>query len=133
MAADATLANGLLSVQGTDSSDHIVVSEGFNGIQVTINDFATGNVRLQRTFMTSLVRSIKVQCLGGDDIAENNTSKPSTMYGGAGGDVLYGGSAGDILYSASTAGGTDTGTNALYGNGGNDTLRGGSAVDHPLR
>lgn len=133
MAADASLVSGVLKVKGTEAADHIVVSQelsnGFQTIKVTIEDIATGSVVLQKSFSAAAVSSLKVDCLGGADWVQNLTSKPSTMYGGAGEDHLVGGSAADTLYSGLAAGGADTGTNRLLGGGGNDTLRGGSAVD----
>src|SRR5436305_10034702 len=137
-AADITLGtNGLLLVKGTESADHIVVSQsGFspNGttgetITVRIEDKATGNLLLQKSFSSRGVNQIEIDCLGGDDLAENNTNKPSIMFGGSGGDRLVGGSSYDMLYSGYEFGGADNGYNTLIGNGGNDTLMGGSAHD----
>jgi Ca2+-binding RTX toxin-like protein len=130
MAADAFLKGNLLLVQGTDSSDTIVVSQTKTAITVQIQDSATNATRLQRTFSASSVTSIDVKGLAGNDSIYNHTSKPSKMFGGSGGDTIYGSdSASDTLYSGTQAGGADTGTNYLYGRGGADTLRGGSARD----
>src|SRR3954454_11003802 len=133
-AADAFVADGQLKVTGTDSGDHIVISQAFDraghqSITVKIDDIATGANLLQRTFISPSFNRIEVKCLGGDDIAENNTNLPSLMYGGAGGDRLVGGSNFDMLYSGSEMGGTDNGTNTLIGNGGDDTLMGAAARD----
>src|SRR5689334_4399539 len=105
-AADITLrATGLLVVKGTESSDHIVVSQSNptditrDRITVRIEDKATGNLILQKTFNSSAVNQIEIDCLGGDDLAENNTNKPSIMFGGSGGDRLIGGTSYDMLYS----------------------------------
>jgi hypothetical protein len=130
MAAGASVKGGVLLVQGTDSGDTIVVSQANLGITVKIQDSATNATRLLRTFNASSVTSIDVKGLAGDDIIRNDTSKPSKMFGGAGGDTLYGSdSAADTLYSATVAGGADSGTNYLHGRGGADTLRGGFARD----
>src|SRR3954447_6291950 len=133
-AADAFVANGQLKVTGTESADHIVISQAFDRtghqtISVLIEDIATGATLLQRSFISPSFNRIEVKCLGGNDVAENNTNLPSIMYGGAGSDSLVGGSNYDVLYSASEMGGADTGVNTLNGNGGDDTLIGGSARD----
>jgi Ca2+-binding RTX toxin-like protein len=133
-AADAFVADGQLKVTGTDSADHIVISQAFDRtghqtIMVKIEDIATGGTVLQRTFVSPSFNRIEVKCLGGEDVAENNTNLTSFMFGGAGGDRLTGGSNYDVLYSGSEMNGSDDGVNTLFGGNGDDTLMGGSAKD----
>ena len=129
MAADAVLANGVLNITGTDQADRIVVSQvaspiGLMTVKVTIHDIATGNQLINRSFADSSVRSVKVECFGGDDVAENNTNKPSTMYGDNGTDRLVGGSAVDTLFSGRVYDQVENTGSTLIGNGGNDYLYG---------
>ena len=91
MAADAVLAGGVLNVTGTEQADRIIVSQattptGLMVLRVSIQDIATGAELVNKSFINSSVGSIKVECFGGDDIAENNTNKSSTMFGGMGRD-----------------------------------------------
>jgi Ca2+-binding RTX toxin-like protein len=135
MSASATVVDRVLTIQGTDYSDHITIST-FNvqvnrvtlrEIQVTIkNPFSDG---LQKTFFAASIDRIFARGMAGDDIIENATAKPSELFGDGGSDLVYGGSGADKLYAGSATNGVDSGTNYLYGNGGNDTLFGGKAVD----
>src|ERR1051326_3634607 len=130
-AASANVVDRVLTIQGTDFSDHITIST-FNiqinnvtvrEIKVTIkNPFSDG---LQKTFFAASVDRIFARGMAGDDIIENATSKPSELFGDGGSDLVYGGSGADKLYAGSAENGNDAGTNYLYGNGGNDTLYGG--------
>lgn len=137
MTASANLANHILTVQGTDHNDSIVISNiltvgsGSQKIQVIVKDLETGEV-LQKQFNAADINKIVVHGFGGDDFIQNATAKPSEMYGDFGNDTLYGGSGADKLYAASSEGGADIGShNYLYGNGGDDKLYG-SSIDDDL-
>jgi Ca2+-binding RTX toxin-like protein len=142
MAAEVTLSNGTLTVTGTDQDDIIAIvssssrqSTGLylSTIQATVRSAETGAILAQRSVLQGSVNQIRVHCLYGDDVAENNTSKPSFMYGGHGSDMLYGGSSYDALYSSLGFGGADEAwgstMNHLYGRGGDDTLIGADGYD----
>jgi Ca2+-binding RTX toxin-like protein len=133
MAADAVLAGGVLSVTGTEQADHIILSQatvnGLMTVKVTITDIATGATLLQKSFMNSSVNKIKVECGSGNDIAENNTTKPSEMYGDNGADRLVGGSAVDLLFGARIYDQVENEGNTLIGNAGNDICYGVAAND----
>jgi Ca2+-binding RTX toxin-like protein len=134
MAADAVLAGGVLNITGTEQADRIVVSQvttpiGLMTVKVTIHDIATGNQLINKSFINSSVSSIKVECGGGDDVAENNTNKPSTMYGDNGADRLVGGAAVDTLFSGRVYDQVENTGSTLIGNGGNDYLYGCAAND----
>jgi len=134
MAANALLSNGVLNITGTEQADRIVVSQvttpiGLMTVNVTIHDIATGNQLINKSFVNSSVSSIKVECFGGDDVAENNTNKPSTMYGDNGRDRLVGGSAVDNLFSGRVYDQVENTGSTLIGNGGNDYLYGCAAND----
>jgi hypothetical protein len=129
MAADAVLVGGVLNITGTEQADRIVVSQvttpiGLMTVNVTIQDIATGNQLINKSFINSSVVSVKVDCFGGDDVAENNTNKPSTMYGDNGTDRLVGGSAVDTLFSGRIYDQVENTGSTLIGNGGNDYLYG---------
>jgi hypothetical protein len=146
MAADISLDNGLLRVEGTESADvisieqvqvafptieRVLVTNPLTGIgqfqfqsvfrnsprvQVTIAE-TNGAVVEQAQFIPSAVEAIEVRSLGGNDTVENETGIGSTQYGGYGNDVLRGGSVRDVLYG-------ESGNDQLIGNAGNDGLYG---------
>jgi hypothetical protein len=115
MAADATLAGGVLFVQGTDSGDYIVVSQvtqkSSQTLTVTIREGgASGDVVLQRSFNGLQVNHLEIEALDGADAVYNNTTKTGVIFGGPGADTLYGSeSADDMIYSGTEFGGTDSG------------------------
>lgn len=122
MAADVALAGGVLNIVGTEMNDQVVVSQLDNAIQVTVTDAANGNTLINRSFAASAVKSVNIQCLGGDDLAINNTNIPSTMNGGRGNDQLFGGAARDIIFG-------EMGHDLICGFAGNDLLHGGADDD----
>ena len=144
MAADATLFNGTLNVQGTDNDDLIEISPiavrdqngrvtGEQLIRVTITDSATGSELLMREFNANSVNQIVAHGLGGNDAITNVTSKNSHMYGDAGSDALQGGTGADALYGGSGSpdrSDTLSDVNHLYGGGGVDALIGSAAKDY---
>ena len=112
----ATLANGVLTVQGTDMTDHItidhVVGPGPGDVRVTENGQATD-------FPAGLVRRVRVFGHGGDDYMSHNVAGiNAALHGGDGADTIHGDGGRDYLNGGA---GNDT----LYGWGGNDTLIGG--------
>jgi RTX calcium-binding nonapeptide repeat (4 copies)/Calpain family cysteine protease len=116
----ASLANGVLTVRGTDMSDQItidhVVGPGPGFVWVTENGQAT-------EFAAGLVRRVRVFGNGGDDyIAHNIAGLNAALFGGAGDDTIYGDDGRDYLNGGA---GFDT----LHGWGGNDTLVGGDGND----
>jgi Ca2+-binding RTX toxin-like protein len=130
MAADITLSDGLLHVQGTQNNDvieikHVQLRSGPEYINVKVTpQFGSP---LQESFSPSLIDSILVECFGGNDVAENRTSKPSEMYGGRGGDILTGGTSHDVIYTSEAFGDVgDTGgaLDQAFGRAGQDTLIG---------
>src|SRR5262245_56536640 len=94
MAADVTLSNGLLRVQGTDGDDDIFVFPAnitdprtgtvLERIRAIVRDGDSGQVLVDRVFFAWAVDEIMVECFGGNDWAENGTSKRATMLGGSG-------------------------------------------------
>lgn len=119
----ATLANGYLYVQGTNSADFITVTESGGRVavkdtQINVNGTKVANVS------AGSINKVVVYGYGGNDtvvLAPNNATKllkDAYVYGGSGDDFLYGGAGNDVLYG-------ETGNDTLYGNDGNDYLIGG--------
>ncbi|MCA9185253.1 MAG: calcium-binding protein [Pirellulaceae bacterium] len=149
MAADIGLeAGGVVHVEGTGVRDVVeIVDASFNQIRVTVKD-ASGALQkdasgqsLQRFFSKSVINSIRVDALGGDDVVSNTTNVRMDAFGGSGKDQLSGGKANDLLDGGTGddelkgGDGNDTligGANSdkLSGEGGNDVLKGGSGVDY---
>ncbi len=109
----ARLDQGILTVEGTESTDNILVTQA-NGIIS-----AAG-----RTFYANSVSHIVVTALGGNDRITIDTSvtKNSTSYGGFGNDTIYGGNYADTIYGG-------FGSDLIFGRGGNDVIFGGGGSD----
>jgi|GEM_PF-3415613 len=117
----ATLANGVLTVQGTDMGDQItidhVVGPGPGDIRVTENGQFTD-------FPAGLVRRLRVFGYGGNDYISHNVADiNAVLHGGDGADAIHGDGGRDYLNGGD---GYDT----LHGWGGNDTLVGGLNHDN---
>jgi Ca2+-binding RTX toxin-like protein len=140
---NATLSNGLLSVNGTSAADTIeIVREGAN-FKVRV-----GN--LTGSYASSLVNQIYVDARAGDDfVSFGEDVIGATVVGGEGDDTVLGTANADTLYgndgddSMSSGGGNDfiyggagddnintgSGRNYAYGEDGNDRLNGSGGVD----
>ncbi|MBO0700154.1 MAG: hypothetical protein J2P46_17270 [Zavarzinella sp.] len=116
----ATLANGVLTVTGTDKADDIAIARvvwpGTLFVRVVENGQPT-------EFPSFQVHRVRVFGNGGDDrIANYVGGLNAVLYGGSGNDTLQGGGGNDTL-----AGGT--GKDKLYGGAGFDHLYGGPGSD----
>lgn len=110
----AVLQLGVLTITGSDQADNIVVTK--SGANIRVSGVAT-------TFAASKVTSVVVNAGGGDDTVDlGAVTVSTTVFGGAGNDVLIGGSGKDSLKG-------ETGNDVLRGNGGNDVLDGGADLD----
>ncbi|GIW76740.1 MAG: hypothetical protein KatS3mg104_1803 [Phycisphaerae bacterium] len=109
----------LLRVTGTTGKDVIGV-DLVNG-RIRVGTKADG---ILATFAASTISRISVDAGSGNDkvTVETTVTKPTSLAGAAGRDVLLGGSGNDYL-----AGGS--GNDKLVGRLGNDTLDGGSGID----
>ena len=143
-------STGILKIEGSDRADTVTVHESGNKVVVCAS---TEGVEYFREpcdeYDQSQVKGILFRGHGGDDEFANNTSIPSTAYGGEGNDSIQGGSARDQLLGGSgddsLAGGEgndqlyggkgndvlsgDDGNDLLFGNAGNDSLYGGEGED----
>jgi hypothetical protein len=123
------LVNGVLKITGTEQSDTVLVSFGNGKIHTNFNgqsrSFTAANVQHMVAYLkggndvltaTGVPRALVAH---GGDGADRITSgtRPSSLYGGNGNDVLQ---AGPI---------TGERPNRLFGSNGNDVLRGSSGKD----
>ena len=83
------LASGTLLIEGDDNDNTIKVHEQNGQIHIEGHESSP--------FDSSTVSRIEIHGHGGNDTIINNTSKPSTILGGAGHDALTGGSGNDVL------------------------------------
>ena len=116
----AVLANGVVTVNGSDGPDDIAVNpvtvDGRAYVRVYENagftDFPAAQVRRVRVFGNG----------GNDDISHNVPGLNAALFGGDGRDLIYGDDGRDLLNGG-------PGDDTLHGWGGNDTLVGGAGRD----
>ena len=123
-----SLVGGVLTIIGSDTAgDVIAISRLLNNIVVV------SSISGLKSFALSAVTEIRVDARGGNDIVAtlSNVTKPMTIDGGAGNDVLtggggantiFGGAGNDLLYGAD-------GADILFGGDGDDVLFGGQGRD----
>jgi len=125
MAADISLNNGVLTVQGTDGSDNIQVAINPNDsdqLLVKIADDITGVLLKQAVVDIDDVDKIVVKGLAGNDEMYNHTDIRAEMFGGAGIDFITSGGGNDVIDGGA-------GDDRITGGGGNDKLIGGIGSD----
>lgn len=123
VAADPVLENGVLTVEGTNQSDAIVVA-------LKAGDAATLVATVNGAsfeFVLADVTSVEIHGGNGHDVmtvdeANGAVFVPVSMSGGNGKDTMTGGSGDDTLDGGN-------GNDVLAGGFGNDTLRGGNGKD----
>src|SRR6266480_2527489 len=113
------LKHGLLTIEGTDSSDKIVLrlQAGNPGLlQVDVGDDGSADFSFER----NKIAKIAVDAQPGDDLVRIDESNgaftdtiPTTLDGGAGNDTLAGGKGAETLLGGD-------GNDVIDGNGGND-------------
>lgn len=108
-------ALGIVTIEGTAGDDTSKVSVSGKDVTVTLNSTSA-------TFPLAKVRGLVFKGLNGNDSFTNNSSLPSTGFGGNGDDTLTGGSAADQFFGG-------MGKDLLTGNGGNDNLNGEAGDD----
>jgi Ca2+-binding RTX toxin-like protein len=125
-AVTATLANGILTLNGTSSLDTISFSLHKKNLTVT------GNGKTVSGSPFNGVTKITVNGNdGADRIDASNLTLPLTLIGGNGNDTLIGGSASDLLQGGAGDDNLDgqAGNDNLLGGTGNDVLTGGPGLD----
>jgi len=95
------LADGVLSVHGTDSSDTVRFVEDDDSILVGVTN--NGQAYTVQEFDAAQVERLYFSGKNGDDIFVNRTSLDATAYGNDGNDWLLGGSATSAVLMAMTA------------------------------
>ena len=112
-----TLADGVLTVTGTDNADQLGV--GRSATMIVVNDNGSSS-----EWDPTLVTSIVINALGGNDqvAVVRPVAKPITANGGAGDDALRGSAGRERLNG-------DAGADRLFGGGGGDLLDGGDDND----
>ena len=116
----ATVAHGVLAVEGTEAADTLAVrlqAGKPSVLQVDVGDNGSADASYERASITQ----ITVDARAGDDVVRIderngafNTTVPTTIDGGAGNDVIAGGSGAETLRGGD-------GNDSLDGNGGSDT------------
>jgi hypothetical protein len=114
----AALANGALTVTGTENNDSIVVAKRPNNLLRVV----TNSVVQQ--FNLSQVSKVVVNARSGNDVVRinSNVTLPVTINGGAGNDELHAGGGATEINGSS-------GSDFIYGGLKNDKLNGESGVD----
>ena len=124
--ATLTLEDGILTINGTNDRDVVVLFQNDNG---TFDLEEDGGETTQ--YQNADVNEIIFRGRNGDDEFVNNTFVPSTFFGHGGNDVFFGGVGSDRAFG----GGDDdilhggTGDDYLYGSDGNDSLFGEQGED----
>src|SRR2546430_12984459 len=122
------LKHGLLTIEGTDSSDKIVLrlQAGNPGLlQVDVGDDGSADFSFER----NKIAKIAVDAQAGDDLVRIDESNgaftdtiPTTLDGGAGNDTLAGGKGAETLLGGN-------GNDVIDGNAGNDLALMGAGDD----
>lgn len=112
----ATVADGVLSITGTEEADRISVRADGDDLLVSIN----GD---ESTFVSADVTSIDVTAGAGNDrVVLRGVEQSATIDGGAGNDRLSGGKGNDVILGGD-------GNDRLLGRRGDDQLDGGAGRD----
>jgi len=114
----ASVANGVLTVIGTEAADRVEIDQDAGSVYVFENNILT------KLVPASSVNSIGINTYGGDDYIKiwNGVTSPTTMYAGAGNDSLIGSKNADHLCGG-------LGNDYVTGLAGNDWVEGGEGND----
>jgi len=112
----ASVANGVLTITGTDKADHInVVQRGAAIIVHQVNS-------ITRFAKKDHISSIVINALAGNDQIKVTSKLGATIDGGDGKDLIIGGNGADILIGGN-------GNDRILGQAGNDSISGGAGKD----
>jgi Ca2+-binding RTX toxin-like protein len=112
----ASVANGVLTVTGTDNADRINVVQ--RGAAVIVHQGSS----ISRFGKQGHVSSIVINALGGNDRIKVTSKLAATIDGGDGKDLIIGGSGDDVLMGGN-------GNDRILGQAGNDSISGGVGKD----
>src|SRR5215204_4978797 len=90
----ASVANGILTVTGTESADRIVITQQRKTVLVREGSHLTRFNQLNRI---SHVSEIIVNALGGNDRIKITSKLSASVDGGEGKDLIIGGAGDDVL------------------------------------
>eukprot|EP00913_Durusdinium_trenchii_P023300 g21878.t1 len=125
LAADISLVNGVVEIEGTNDNDRIEIQH-LNGnpnyVLVTVKDGNGGNLTSPQVFLTSQIQKIDVEALGGGDQIINSTAIDDVINGGAGYDYIVAGNGKSVVDGGAH-------NDQILGGGGNDNLSGGDGND----
>jgi len=112
----ASVANGILTVTGTDHADRINVVQ--RGAAIIVHQ---GN-SITRFAKKDHISSIAINALGGNDQIKVTSKLGASVDGGDGKDLIIGGAGNDILMGGN-------GNDRILGQAGNDSINGGAGRD----
>src|SRR3954463_13458379 len=111
----ASVANGILTITGSDHADRIsVVGRG----AVVVHE----GKAITRFGKKDHIQQIVVNALGGNDRININSRLNATVDGGDGNDIIHGGNGDDVLVGGN-------GNDRLLGGAGDDSIAGGAGRD----
>src|SRR2546421_3603645 len=112
----ASVANGVLTITGTDKADHINVVQ--RGAAIIVHQ---GN-SITRFAKNDHISSIVINALAGNDQIKVTSKLGATIDGGDGKDLIIGGNGADVLLGGN-------GNDRILGQAGNDSISGGAGKD----
>lgn len=112
----ASVANGILTVTGTDKADRIEVVQRGAAVIVHQSHSITRFAKKQH------ISSIVINAMGGNDKIKVTCKLAATIDGGDGRDLIVGGAGNDVLLGGN-------GNDRILGQGGKDSIAGGAGKD----
>src|SRR2546421_11664205 len=112
----ASVANGVLTITGTDKADHINIVQ--RGAAIIVHQ---GN-SITRFAKNDHISSIVINALAGNDQIKVTSKLGATIDGGDGKDLIIGGNGADVLLGGN-------GNDRILGQAGNDSISGGAGKD----
>ena len=122
-AADVSVSQGILRIEGTSHPDSIDVRTDQSGT-IFVNGFDVAH--------SAQISKIVIAVYAGDDrVTLAGVYIPATVYLGAGDDEIRGGESADTIFcgEGNDRANGNRGADIIYGQGGNDLLRGGKNRD----
>src|SRR4051812_42304442 len=112
----ASVANGILTVTGTEKADHINVVQ--RGAAIIVHQGSSTSRFSKKDHITKIV----INAQGGNDQIKVTSRVAATIDGGDGNDLILGGSGDDLLMGGN-------GNDRIVGGAGNDSISGGAGRD----
>jgi Ca2+-binding RTX toxin-like protein len=112
----ASVANGVLTITGTEKADRINVAQGGAGVIVREGS------SISRFGKSDQITKIIVNALGGNDRINIRCRLAASVDGGDGNDLIHGGRGDDVLVGGN-------GNDRIFGGAGDDSISGGAGRD----